>query len=293
LAKYQAGMTRLVTRVRDEAHAKPYIITPPPFDYRPFASKEKPADQAEPDYRFPAADYDKTLSSFAAWLVTQRDEGLKVPVIDVHAALDQILIERRAIDASFSLAGDGIHPGPTGHWLIAQTILTALNAPAVAAEFQLKAESSAGGELAVQAPLPLPIDPRIDAEVLTLADSRNKLGEYLLYVSGLDAGEYELKLNGKPLAPLSIEKAVTIVNLNALEDFPLHAKSQEVLKLVQQRRQILRDVWIKSDTHPRLAGERANLLKNSQSNAEQAVELDAKIRELCQPVELIFTVIRK
>jgi lysophospholipase L1-like esterase len=293
LKKYEAGMTRLVTRVREEAHAEPIVITPPPFDYRPFASKQKPADQAEPDYRFPAEDYDKTLASFSAWLVTQREEGLKVPVIDVHAALDQLLIERRAVKDDYQLSPDGIHPSPTGHWLMAQTILAALDAPSVAAEFQLNAESKNGGTLAVKALLPLPIDPRIDAEVLTLADSQKKLGEYVLYISGLEPGAYELQVNGTLLTPLTVEKAVTIVDLNSLENFPLHAKSHEVLKLVQQRRQSLRDAWIKSEPHPRMAGERAQLLKNSTATAEQAAELDAKIRELCQPVELIFTANKK
>lgn len=293
LEKYEAGMTRLVTRVREEAHAKPIVISPPPFDFRPFASKQKPADQAEPDYRFPAADYDKTLASFSAWLVTQREEGLKVPVIDVHAALDQLLIERRAVNDDFQFSPDGIHPNPTGHWLMAQTILTALDAPSVAAEFQLKADSKAGGTLAAKAPLPLPIDPRIDAEVLTLADSQKKLGEYLLYISGLEPGAYELKVNGELLAPLAVEKAVTIVDLNSLESFPLHAKSQEVLKLVQQRRQILRDAWIKAETHPRMASERERLLKSSTASDQQAAELDGKIRQLCQPVELVFTVNKK
>jgi len=293
MKKYEAGMTKLVTRVRDEAHAEPIVITPPPFDYRPFAGKQKPADQAEPDYRFPAPDYDKTLASFSAWLVTQSTEGLKVPVIDVHAALDQLLIERRAVNDDFVLSPDGIHPSPTGHWLMAQTILTALNAPSVAAEFQLKAESKDGGTLAVKAPLPLPIDPRIDAEVLTLADSQQKLGEYSLYLSGLEPGQYELKVNDTLLTTLTVEKAVTIVDLNSLEKCHLRAKAQEVLKLVQQRRQILREAWIKSETHPRMANERAQLLKSSTATDEQAAELDTKIRQLCQPVDLIFTVNKK
>ena len=314
LEKYKTGMTRLVNRVREATDATVIILTPPPFDYRPFAKKQKPADQAEPDYRFPAEDYDDTLASFAAWLMTQREEGLKVQVIDLHTALSNILKERRKTDNDFRLAGDGIHPGPTGHWLMARAILCAIHAIPNAKITVHQMRTAVKSKLVTSDnQLPLPLDPRLDQEIVSLAkESKDFSGitPYLnqplfvpiprkvypnhLSVLGLRRSQtYELQSAGKTFGTAASEELLEGVDLTSYPEFPLNKTSQEVLKLVQQRRQILRDVWIMSDPSPRLASEQERLLKTSKSTAEQATELDAKIRELCQPVDLNLTILLK
>ena len=295
LEKYKAGMTRLVGRVREATKAKVIVLTPPPFDYRPFANKQKPADQAQPDYRFPAPDYDRTLASFAKWLITQRTTGLKVPVIDLHTILSEVLKERRYTEDGFHLAGDGIHPGPSGHWLMAQAILEGLHAHRVEGSSGTKATSESEGELAWKdEPLPLPFDPRIEAGILGLADSHERLLYYRLQIHQLSpSASYELRVGDEVFGTATGKELDEGIKLANYPDFPLNKTSQEVLKLVQQRRQILRDVWIISDPSPRLAGERERLLKTSKSTAEQAKALDVEIRKLCQPKELKIIVTRK
>ena len=40
--------------------------------------------------------------------------------------MDQALAERRANDPEFRFAGDGVHPGAAGHWVIARAVLDGL-----------------------------------------------------------------------------------------------------------------------------------------------------------------------
>jgi hypothetical protein len=57
--------------------------------------------------------------STAKWLRTLTGPPDGPVVIDVHAALSDHLKLRRVAEVSFFLAGDAVHPGPTGHWLMA------------------------------------------------------------------------------------------------------------------------------------------------------------------------------
>src|SRR5262249_45944112 len=117
--KYKEGIRRLIARTRDELHAQLVLLTPPPFDA--YARKVFDPQAQEFGYKFPAIDYDATLERYSAWLLTLHESG--VQVVDVHAAIARHLAARRAQRVSFRLQDDGIHPGPTGHWIMAQALL--------------------------------------------------------------------------------------------------------------------------------------------------------------------------
>jgi lysophospholipase L1-like esterase len=116
--KFRDGMRFL--RERSAASgARVLHLTPPVFDPVPIKAKTLPAGRAE--YRQPYEGYDEVLEQYSAWLLAQRTNGWDV--VDVHGPLKRHLIQERARDPGFRLAGDGVHLNPTGHWLIAREIL--------------------------------------------------------------------------------------------------------------------------------------------------------------------------
>jgi len=108
-ARFTNGLMRLRERVA-VAGAKLIHVTPPIFDE---AKGKGPG-------------YGETLDRYADWMVAQRAANWNV--VDVHGPMHRYLAQRRQTDTNFALAGDGVHPGETGHWIIAQQILRHLGA---------------------------------------------------------------------------------------------------------------------------------------------------------------------
>lgn len=71
------------------------------------------------------AGYGEVLEHYSAWLLDQGEERGWL-VLDIHGPMKAFLAEKRKEDAAFHLAEDGVHPGATGHWLMAKEILSFL-----------------------------------------------------------------------------------------------------------------------------------------------------------------------
>jgi lysophospholipase L1-like esterase len=65
--------------------------------------------------------HDTNLTRYSDWLLSKRADGWDV--VDFHGAMRKALADRRAKDPHFQFAGDGVHPGREGHWLIAGCII--------------------------------------------------------------------------------------------------------------------------------------------------------------------------
>jgi lysophospholipase L1-like esterase len=101
--KYRAGIEWL----HSEATASGIdiiFLTPPVFD----------------PYREEA--YSNVLDIYAGWLISKRYTDAW-EVADLHWPMRKYLEDRREKDPSYYLAKDGIHPGETGHWLMAREVL--------------------------------------------------------------------------------------------------------------------------------------------------------------------------
>jgi lysophospholipase L1-like esterase len=103
------GIVRLRERVAN-AGAKIIHATPPTFD----------------EMRGKGPGYGHTLDRYADWMLAQRAAGWDVA--DLHGPMNRFLAERRKDDPNFFLAGDGVHPGEAGHWIMAKQILLHLGA---------------------------------------------------------------------------------------------------------------------------------------------------------------------
>jgi lysophospholipase L1-like esterase len=83
-----------------------------------------------PDYdelRGKSKGYSAVLDIYADWLLSLR-QSMQWEVIDIHYPMKKYLQAHRQADAkfgldAFALADDGVHPGETGHWIMAREIL--------------------------------------------------------------------------------------------------------------------------------------------------------------------------
>lgn len=279
-AKYQVGINRLIERVQKEANARLVLVTPPPFDARPFANRPeiKPAD-----YRRPASDYDDALTEFSEWLKTL---GPRVQsVIDIHSPIAAVLRERRENQVDFKFAGDGIHIDQTGHMIWALEVLEALGAPAEIGRWKADATVKIHRK---SLPMPMPHDPKWDGACVSLARFDERLNRL------------PLEFTQPSAKPLSASLMAAGSNLRASLEIPagsreidlfpaylrlVSARAQDVLRRVQTRRALMLELWVRDDPHPRLNG----MHKETKASQEQIDKLEQEIRELCRPVELSLT----
>lgn len=127
-AAFQSGMRRLREKAVAAAGATVIHVTPPTFDPVPIKANTLPEGRKE--YPQPYEGYNDVLDRYSQWLVSQRAQGWQV--IDVHEPMNKYLAARRADDARFRLAGDGVHANTQGHWLMAREFLQWLGVPDVA-----------------------------------------------------------------------------------------------------------------------------------------------------------------
>jgi len=111
--RFKDGIVELRDRVA-AVGAKIIHVTPPTFD----------------EVKGGHAGYNHALDKYADWLLGQRAAGWDV--VDLHGPMNRYLAERRQREPEFSLAGDGVHCGEIGHWIIAKQILLHLGAEDVA-----------------------------------------------------------------------------------------------------------------------------------------------------------------
>ncbi len=122
--KFQDGIRRLRDKVKG-AGARIIHLTPPVFDPLPLKGKTLPEGRTE--YPQPYESYNGVLDRYSDWLLAQRAQGWTV--LDVHGPMNRYLAERRRTEPGYTLSGDGVHPGATGHWLMARPLLLHFGAP--------------------------------------------------------------------------------------------------------------------------------------------------------------------
>jgi lysophospholipase L1-like esterase len=118
--KYKDGMIWLQDTLV-KTGARVIIITPPVYD----------------ELRGSDTGYANVLDKYADWLLEQRKKA-NWEVADIHYPMKKYQDAHRKVDAAFGIDGfaltnDGVHPGETGHWLMAKQLLIYLGEKNVAA----------------------------------------------------------------------------------------------------------------------------------------------------------------
>lgn len=292
-AKYKAGVKRLAKRAAEQAKATLVIMTPPPFDA--YRKRTSDPDASHWGYKYAFIGYDDVLERYSRWLSTLRKNGFVVA--DVHSAMNRHLAERRQEKVSFYLSGDGVHPNATGHWLMAQTLLLAWNAPAEAGSVELDAKTrrivrgdvrdlkvrEGTIEFAWRTSLPMPVDPQWDAESIAMEKMAEQLNRHRLKITSLSDKRYRLFANGQMVSTLSREQLAKGINLLDYAEFPTVKQSREVLNLVQQRQRLIYKTWRQS-----IKSMDKDLLETV---SEKSAELNARARELCQPKQITLRLV--
>ena len=115
-AKFQEGM-RWLRAKSAAAGAQVIHLTPPTFDPAPGK-----------DWSQVKQNYNDVLDRYSTWLLAQRAAGWTV--LDLHGPMNRFLAEHRQQNPGYKLAGDGVHPNDTGHWLMALPLLQHFGASA-------------------------------------------------------------------------------------------------------------------------------------------------------------------
>jgi len=267
---YERSQTEIV-KVLAKHGARVALLTPQPIEER----------RADPDQDV----RNQSLRKFSDGLkeIGTKNKALFVDQFDPYMA---IMLKARAADPQAAIGGgDAVHPGPAGHTLMAWAILKGLSAPAVvsraavnvtnakqpkliAAEkcrlTNLKFDQGTLGFDRLDDALPMPIDARAEP-ALKLAPVLDDLSSYVLKVTGLAPGGYELTVDGEAGATVTAEDLAKGYNLTACTG-PVAKQAQAVLALVFKKNDVYFDRW-----------------RNVQLNggtAERLQELDKQLGEL-------------
>ena len=162
-AAFREGMARLV----DEAGKRgipTVVLTPPPFDPVPLAGKTLPAgEDVYPGGTFYEG-YDEVLATYSEWPLGQREAGWRV--IDLHGPIAAQVKALRELNPKYTHAADGVHPTPTGHWLMAQAVIEGIGL------------AGDGGEPELAGATPMPWDPQWDADAVAFERSMERLNRH-------------------------------------------------------------------------------------------------------------------
>jgi len=234
-ATYQRHMTTLMDRVRDEAHARVVLLTPPMYDRR-----KKAGDKSS------APDYNLTLVRYGQWLTAvAKERGLTV--IDLNAPMVAITAAMRTKDPAATLSRDGVHPAPTGHLVIAHAILTNFGVEPVVSSVTIDA---AGGEAQGQRcelrnvnatrrqvrfdltarSLPYPYAPEVRPVLAHLPFTKD-LNRETLRVTGLADGVYVLTIDGAEVGRYPAGALAEGINLADNAATPQHRQAEAVRAL--------------------------------------------------------------
>ncbi len=175
----------------------------------------------------------------------------QLAVVDLNAPMVQALTRAAAADPTMAplLIADHIHPGAGMHWVMADAMLKAWNAPSsvstvtldatrgslvsagnsVVSEVTHKGKSLSWSEKDAALPLPLPSAQTDPLTALALHSSSvvADLDQQMLSVSHLGAGRYDLRVDGETVATFSSEELAQGVNLATL-DTPMLRQANRV-----------------------------------------------------------------
>ncbi|GEO08095.1 SGNH/GDSL hydrolase family protein [Segetibacter aerophilus] len=117
--KFKDGINWLHDEI-EKTGAKIIHLTPPVYD----------------EVRGKSIGYAAVLDRYSDWLLSMKQQK-KWEVIDIHYPMKKYLVAHRQVDRQFGLDGfalapDGVHPGETGHWIMARAILLFLGYKEVA-----------------------------------------------------------------------------------------------------------------------------------------------------------------
>jgi lysophospholipase L1-like esterase/pimeloyl-ACP methyl ester carboxylesterase len=265
-AKYQDGIRRL-RAAAEQAGAKVIHLTPPTYDPQPLKGGG-------------SKDYNSVLDRYSEWLLSQRVVGWTV--IDIHGPMNAHLAARRRQNPKFVLAGDGVHAGSTGHWLMTQAILDAMFGwPHTQPLAEVDGEFMGTDEDMI---VPLPVDPTWDTDSLELTSAREYFASFGVRATVANSPRYDVLQGGQSIGSVTGHELRTgQSDLTPLASFAPTQQAAELLKRIKERQRLLGDAWLNEVGHLRPGMSKGKPI--AEATAE-AAELNQQIAKLARPVHI-------
>jgi lysophospholipase L1-like esterase len=300
---YRRDMPRLIEQIQSLG-ATPILMTPTMYDSR--AARARPNVPPE-RLEF----YNGMLAFFGAWLREQAtDRGLGF--VDMYSPLNNLTLEARKQDPTFTMIPDAVHPGPAGQLVMAYAVLNDLGLPRPVSNIVVqkgaddKASVRASGgkvsdarytsdgvEFSFEAdslPLVLPEEARIGVELTKLG---HRLSREAIEVHGLAPGKYQLLIDGQAVGTYPHINIERHVELQGNDKAPQYQQSLAVTALNKQRNdeavRPLRNLWRDKKVHRRLAEQ----LKATPDNAKLAQQVAGLEKSLATFEEQIASLEQK
>lgn len=255
---YRQDMTTIFQKIR-AIGAMPIIMTPTMFDARIRRARRPHANPEN------TALYNPVLAYYGAWLrevATEQGYGF----VDVWAPMNNIALERRKSDPTFTLVPDSVHPGPAGHMVMAMSIIHDLDLPQKVSDIRITLSADPphqveanGGQLSElhrrdhgiefhwQAdclPWVVPEEAQIGAQ---LTDLGYRVNEEALEVHGLAPGKYTLTIDGHDVGTYDNVELEHHVELQENAKTPQYQQALAVAEINKRRNEgpvdAMRDEW--------------------------------------------------
>ena len=252
---YANNLRKLAQRLKD-AGIRMTFLTPSIFDQTVLFSPAPTGDQG-PNHPGELGTNDGLKR--CAERVREIAKEVNAPVIDFNGPMERINQEQQKQNPGYTLVGrDRVHPGDTGHFVMAYLLLKGQNVPSLVSETTIDARKRKAitanncridkiktkrGEIdfdSTENALPFPTADTLKP-ALDLVPFTKELNQELLRVSGLAKGNYQLHIDNTTVGTFSAESLAEGINLATLPDTPQMQQAKKVSDLNDKRHNILRD----------------------------------------------------
>jgi lysophospholipase L1-like esterase len=244
-ATYTKGFEHLLESIRAHSPgARITLLGPSPYD------------EVTRPQMFPGG-YNRVLLHFAD-LDRDLAQKFSATFIGLNSPVVSAIQRAQVIDPLIAkmLLPDRVHPDPVAHWVMAEALLKGWNAPALVASVTIDARAKKSVDAlnatidqverderslrwtATEQSLPLPFnrDNVNDALLLQISDIQQQLNQEPLRVTGLDAGQYNLTIDGGLVGAFSADDLQKGINLADYKT-PMFSQAQRVGWLISDRDQ--------------------------------------------------------
>lgn len=259
-ATYSKDMTNLVSQLK-EGGATPILMSPTMFDSRAARIRVNPRRPRSPEM---LAQYNSVLAYYGRWLQEQAVES-GLSYVDMFGPLNDLTVEAREKDSSFTLIKDAIHPDPPGQIVMAFAMIDDLGLRKGLSNIRIQPSpkgfraNSSGGKVsnikavedmiefdwtATGLPWVLPPEAQVGVDMLRLGHKASKEG---LEVHGLSPGTYELLIDGVSVGNYTDVSLSRHIELQANDKTPQYQQALKVAMLNKKKNEgpvkQLRDSW--------------------------------------------------
>ena len=274
-------MSRILNRI-ERIGAKPIVFTPTNFDHHQLSLRKDDETFRFRDRTFDPR-YNSLLAYYGGWLREQAGaRGLLF--VNQWGPLNDVTFAERRTDPNFTLVPDAIHPAPGGHFIMAFQLLwqvqpdrKSVSSIGITRRGTKWKAGGQGGEIT-----DLVVSPEADRVTFThtarslpwvpptvsygkketrkwggeptaldgyrLMNAGHKLSNERLKITGLAPGNYEIRIDGVPVATVSHIALGTKVELQSNEKTPQYQQALAVAELNVERNneaiRPLRDQWL-------------------------------------------------